>query len=167
MSAQSAVFHAARSHGFTALVLFDPFICPPRVRDATPRNPQDDHEPIGQEHPAPKGNIRYREAFAERIRNAPAFERLVPEAADLIARTTLRPIPRGTGYELRCPRNHEAKIYEQGLRWATTVEIDRLPCPTKAIGTDPAVPFSFMPTVDLRELLILDYDFVPETTHFL
>ncbi len=30
-----------------------------------------------------------------------------------------------------------------------------------------ATPDSFMPTVDLSEILVLDYDFVPDTTHFL
>ena len=167
MSAQVAVLRAARSHGFTALVLFDPFICPPGCAPQHLATLRTIMSQLAKSTRRRRETFNTEEAFAERIRNAPAFERLVPGAADLIAQTTLRPIPGRTGYELRCPRNHEAKIYEQGLRWATTVEIDRLPCPTKAIGADPAVPFSFMPTVDLREMLILDYDFVPETTHFL
>ena len=37
----------------------------------------------------------------------------------------------------------------------------------KIVGSDPTVPFSFLPTVDLREILALDYDFVPDTTHLL
>ena len=41
------------------------------------------------------------------------------------------------------------------------------PVPTKAIGADPTQPFSFLPSVDLSDLLILDYDFIPDTTHFL
>ena len=167
MSAQVAVLHAARSGGFAALVLFDPFICPPgcapqhlRALEATMRQLADGARRRRQ-------TFASEEAFAERVRTAPIFERLVPGAADLIARTTLRRIPGATGYGLRCPRDYEAKIYEQGLRWATAVDIEKLPCPTKAIGSDPTVPHSFMPTVDLSELLLLDYDFVPETTHLL
>ena len=167
VSAQTAVLQAASGGGFSALVLFDPFICPP---GCAPQH----LETLGATMDQLDGGARRRretfdteEAFAERIRRAPAFKRLVPGAADLIARTTLRRAPGGTGYELRCPRDYEAKIYQQAFRWARTVEIDRLSCPAKAIGADPAVPFSFMPTVDLSEILILDYDFVPETTHFL
>ena len=42
-----------------------------------------------------------------------------------------------------------------------------LPCPTKVIGADPVVPLSFLPSVGLGDMVALDYDFVPETTHFL
>lgn len=165
MSAQVAVLHAARSGGFSALVLFDPFICPP---GCAPQHLRALEATMGQ---LAEGARRRREtfpseeAFAERIRGAPAFERLVPGATDLLARTTLR--RDDAAYRLCCPRDYEAKIYQQGLRWATAVEIEKLPCPTKAIGSDPTVPHSFMPTVDLSELMVLDYDFVPETTHLL
>ena len=35
------------------------------------------------------------------------------------------------------------------------------------IGADPTEPLSFLPSVDLKDVLVLDYDFVSETTHFL
>ena len=47
------------------------------------------------------------------------------------------------------------------------MDFDRLPCPVKAIGADPTVRFSFIPSLDLSALVQLDYDFVPETTHLL
>ena len=50
---------------------------------------------------------------------------------------------------------------------AVASDIRRLPCPTKVIGADPVVPLSFLPSVDLSDMVALDYDFVPETTHFL
>ena len=167
MSAQVAVLQAARTGGFSALVLFDSFICPPGCAPQHLKTLRATMDQLDEGTRRRRETFDTEEAFAERIRRAPAFERLVPGAADLIARTTLRRAPGGTGYELRCPRDYEAKIYRQGFRWATEVQIDRLSCPAKAIGADPTVPFSFMPTVDLSELLILDYDFVPETTHFL
>ena len=37
----------------------------------------------------------------------------------------------------------------------------------KVIGADPVIPLSFLPSVDLSDMVALDYDFVPETTHFL
>ena len=43
----------------------------------------------------------------------------------------------------------------------------RLTCPTIAIGSDPTVPYSFVPTMDLSTLAAMNYDFVPDTTHFL
>ena len=182
MSAQVAVLQAARkslqpgsarghpsqeSGGFSALVLFDPFICPPGCAPQHLRALETTMGRLAEGARRRKETFASEEAFAERIRGAPAFERLVPGAADLIARTTLRRIPGDTEFGLCCPRGYEAKIYAQGLRWATAVDIEKLPCPTKAIGSDPTVPHSFMPTVDLSELLVLDYDFVPETTHLL
>ena len=81
--------------------------------------------------------------------------------------TTLRPTADGTSQELRCPREYEARIYEQGFEFAAAVDIETLKCPVKVIGSDPATPHTFMPSVDMREILALDYDFVPETSHFL
>ena len=165
MSAQVAVLHAARSGGFSALVLFDPFICPPGCAPQHLRALEATMGQLAEGARRRRETFATEEAFAERIRGAPAFERLVPGAVDLLARTTLR--REDAAYRLCCPRDYEAKIYQQGLRWATAVEIEKLPCPTKAIGSDPTVPHSFMPTVDLSELMVLDYDFVPETTHLL
>lgn len=165
MSAQVAVLHAARSGGFSALALFDPFICPPGCAPQHLRSLEATMGQLAEGARRRRETFASEEAFAERIRGAPAFERLVPGATDLLARTTLR--RDDAAYRLCCPRDYEAKIYQQGLRWATAVEIEKLPCPTKAIGSDPTVPHSFMPTVDLSELMVLDYDFVPETTHLL
>ncbi len=167
MSAQVAVLQAARSGGFSALVLFDPFICPPGCAPQHLRTLEAKMYQLAEGARRRRRTFASEEALAERLRAAPVFERLVPGAADLIARTTLRRVPGDASYELRCPREHEARIYEQGLHWARAVNVDKLPCPTKAIGADPMVPHSFMPTVDLSELMILDYDFVPETTHLL
>ena len=47
------------------------------------------------------------------------------------------------------------------------VELEKLRSPTKVIGADPTLPFSYLPTLDLSHILTVDYDFVPETTHFL
>ena len=47
------------------------------------------------------------------------------------------------------------------------VDFGTLPCPTKVIGADPTVPYSYLPTIHLSEILTVDYDFIPETTHFL
>ena len=47
------------------------------------------------------------------------------------------------------------------------VDFERLRCPARVIGGDPLVPLSFVPSVDLDEINEPDYDFVPDTAHFL
>ncbi|MCY4095887.1 MAG: hypothetical protein OXG05_12280, partial [Gammaproteobacteria bacterium] len=40
-------------------------------------------------------------------------------------------------------------------------------CPVRITGADPVLPFSYLPTVDLSHMLHVDFDFVPETTHYM
>ena len=47
------------------------------------------------------------------------------------------------------------------------MDFNRVSRTVKAMGADPTGPFSFLPSTDLRELTYLDYDFLPETIHFL
>ena len=84
-----------------------------------------------------------------------------------MAEKTLRPSGDGQGFELCCPKDYEAQVYEFMFGWAMRVDLQKISCPVKAIGTDPTEPYSFMPSMDLSELVGLDYDFLPETTHFL
>ena len=37
----------------------------------------------------------------------------------------------------------------------------------QAIGADPTLPFAYLPTFDLSHAAAVDYDFVPEASHFL
>ena len=99
------------------------------------------------------------------------MSRLIPsETRDLLAQTTLRALPSG-GYELCCPPEYEAQIYEYCFGWSMQVHHDLEGrddfCPIKAIGSDPTVPYSFMPAMDLGTWVKLSYDFIPESTHFL
>ena len=168
VSGQAAAIEASVAlDAYAGLVLFDPFICPPGS-DA------DDREllrsTLGQ---LAEGARRRRTvfdtkaAYAERLARTPAFERLREGVSELLAQTTLRPTADGTSQELRCPREYEARIYEQGFEYAASVDLETLKCPVKVIGSDPATPHTFMPSVDMHEILALDYDFVPETSHFL
>ena len=58
-------------------------------------------------------------------------------------------------------------MYDQLYESAVASDVRNLSCPAKVIGADPTVAFSFLPTVDLSDMVTPDYDFVPETTHFL
>ena len=165
LSALTALLQAVSERnesGFEALVLFDPPICPPG-------GDLEDLEGIGlnlaEGARRRRARFEHPEEFAARLRQARSFERLRPGVADLFAHSTLRRA--GTGYVLRCPPAYEAQIYEYFWGWSMQMDFDNLPCPTKAIGADPTVPSSFMPSLDLSTLVQLDYDFVPETTHML
>ena len=165
MSAVTAILQLAESDEFAALVVFDPPTCPHG------RESQDVKKMAGaMASKARQRQDRFRnpDEFTEQLLRAQVYERLQPGVADLIARTTLRrTADRGTAYELCCPREYEANIYDQLYGSAVASEIISLPCPTKVIGADPVVPLSFLPSVDLSDMVALDYDFVPETTHFL
>ena len=168
LSGQAAAIEACSDAGsFAALVLFDPFICPrgchpghrERLRTTMGRMVE------GARHR--RGSFDSEAAFAERLRDTPAFQLLRPGVADLLAQTTLRAVNGGTEFVLRCPREYEARIYEQGYQYASTVDVDAISCPVKVIGSDPVAPHSFLPTVAMDEIVALNYDFVPDTTHFL
>lgn len=168
LSGQTAAFEATQVRdAYAALVLFDPFFCPP---GCDPRHKARlERTMVGMAEASRKRRTDFEStiAYAERMRGSPAFERLRPGVVDLIAEATLRQVDDGLAFKLRCPREYEAKIYEQGRHYANSVEIDALTCPVKVIGSDPAEPHSFLPTVAMDEILQLNYDFIPETTHFL
>lgn len=107
------------------------------------------------------------EQFVDLLMWSPGFSRLVPGARELIAETTLRKSKDGSGYELRCPRDYQVKIIESCRAFAGEVDIGTLPCKTKVIGSDPLLPFSYMPTVDFSDVLSVDYDFIPDSSHYL
>ena len=47
------------------------------------------------------------------------------------------------------------------------VDFETYVCPTKVIGADPLLPYSYLPTLELSDTVNVDYDFIPEATHFL
>ena len=167
VAATVAVLHAIEEDAYAALVLFDPAICPPGIG-----NTRRDHlRAMGQQMAAQalRRQARFEnwEELAGAYRRSKAFERLRPGVADLLARTTLQPLPDGTGFELCCPPAHEAQMLARIYEWAIGTNLETLRCPVKVIGGDPLAPFSFLPTVDPDLIVKVGYDFVPETTHFL
>ena len=153
--------------GFSALVLYDLPICPPGGA------PEDLEVALGRVATRTrKRQHRFgsRNDFVESLNASRSFERMGPGLIELFADTTLRQSSDGE-YELCCPIEHEAVIYEYGFGWAmqTQQALEQVPlkCPVKTIGSDPTVPYSFLPGMDLETLTMLDYDFLPESTHFL
>ena len=166
ISALATLLSPGNGSAYSALVLFDPPICRPgasyeeleaaatraaaMARRRTARFPT--REVVCGPPPIPT--------------NLPACA--VPGVYDLVAQTTLRAVFRcWTAMSLRCPRDHEAQIIEYAGIFAVSVDFGKLLCPTKVIGADPTLPYSYLPTLDLGDMLGVDYDFLPETTHFL
>ena len=58
-------------------------------------------------------------------------------------------------------------MFEFFFAWSMTVDFESVTCPVRIIGSDPTVRNSFMPSMALGELVALDYDFLPETSHLL
>ena len=151
--------------GFTALVLFDPPICPP---GGSPSDMEAFLQPAAARARRRKRFFETREEFTETIGRSQVFARIPRETLELFAQTTLRPAANG-GYELCCPPEHEAQIFEFYFGWAMQAPdvLEHLECPVIAIGSDPTSSHSYMPSLDLRILNTLHYNFIPDTTHFL
>ena len=162
LSALAALHQCTGDRRFSALVLFDPPVCPPGGFPA-------DIMDVGRRTSLVARSRRDRfgspAEYSELLARTKGFERLSPDAIDLFARTTLR--PDGDGYALRCPREYEAQVCQYFFCWSMTVDLRRLACPVKVIGADPTVSNSYMPGMDIGKLVLTDYDFVPDTSHFL
>ncbi len=171
---QVGVFHSVSSlapllsptegAGYSALILFDP----PLRRAVETRNEFDEAlKRIAGAAERRTSRFKTLEAYADLLAFLPAYRHTVPGVHDLMARTTLRQSADGSGYELRFPREHEAQITAHARIFAVLVDLDALQCPTKIIGADPTRPYAYIPTLDFGEMLTVDYDFLPEATHFL
>ncbi len=163
-SALTTLLSPSRGREFTARVLFDPPLCKPG------RSYQDfeaaaDRLASSARRRTPRFGSR--EDLAELLGFLPTFSRVAPGVIELFTRTILRESSDGQGYELRCPREYEAQIVEYASIYAVLVDFETLLCPTKVIGADPILPFSYLPTLDLSDIMTVDYDFLPETSHFL
>ena len=149
---------------FSALLLFDP---PLRKPGATSNEFDVAAERAASVAARRSSVFQTRDDFVALLGFLPTLNNTVPGVADLMARTTLREAENGSGYVLRCPREHEAQIVAHARIFAVLVDFGALQCPTKVIGADPTLPYSYLPTLDLSEMATVDYDFLPDTTHFL
>ena len=164
ISAVASLLSSTKGNRYSALVLFDPPLCQPgssyeqmstsaaRTADMLRR----------RQH-----RFKSREELEELHRFLPVFHRAVPGVLELVARTTLRASENGPGYELRCPPDYEAKIFDHAPGFALSVDFRALQCPARIIGSDPALSLSHLPRFDFSDIENVSYDFLSETTHFL
>lgn len=164
VSALVSLLSPTRGGRYSALVLFDPPLCKPG------RSHREFEEAATRTAALIRRRterFRRREDFSEVLSFLPPFQRLVPGVFDLMARTTLRESAGGEGYELRCPREYEARMVDYASVFGVAVDFDTLKCPVQVVGADPTLPYSYLPTLDMSDIMSVDYDFLPEATHFL
>ena len=170
LSAVAAAMAAIRfGPRWSHLVLFDPPIFP---RRGHPLETMEDLHMGDMAALARRRPERYPDpaAFAAQLAARPMFRRWVPGAHDLFARSTLRPDPAGNGWILRCPRELEARIFEDNVDPTIWPAMGSLPVPLFLIGADPRVEGQQAPaflTEGLASDQGLPYAMIPDTTHFL
>ncbi len=149
---------------YSALVLFDPPLCKP-----TGGEEEFDAAAERTAAMARRRTERFRatDEFAMLLSFQPALSDVSSEVRELMARATLRKCADGQGVELRCPRHYEAQIAEYVRSFAPLLDLEMLACPTKVVGADPTLPYAYLPTFNLSQAAAIDYDFVPDATHFL
>ena len=164
ISALVALLSPNKGSDFAARVLFDPPLCKPgrgyqEFEAAATR--------LAAMARRRTSRFQSREELASVLSFMPHFQHVVPGVCDLFANTTLRECAGGDGYELCCPREYEAQIVEYAGAFSVLADFDPLGSPTKVIGADPTLPYSYLPTLDLSDVFTVGYDFLPDATHLL
>ena len=163
-SALISLLSPTRGATYSALVMFDPPIRRPNLSDE-----EFDKASMRTAGLARRRTTKFRspEEFSQILPFIPAFQNMVPGAYELMAKTTLRQSSAGDGVELRCPPEYEARIIDYARVFSLAVDFEMMLCPLKVIGADPTLPYSYLPTLDFSDVAIVDYDFLPDATHFL
>ena len=165
LAALISLMSPAKGSGYAGLIFFDPPLCKPT------RTSYEDFDTSATRTAAAARRRTERfesmHQLIEVVSIVPFYARVVPGVFELVARTTLRRREGGKGYELRCPKEYEARIIDYASAFAVGINFDAFRCPIKVVGADPTLPFSFLPTLDLSDVLSVDYDFLPDATHLL
>ncbi len=164
VSALISLLSPTRGAAYSGLIMFDPPIRRPNLSDE-----EFDKASMRTAGLARRRTAKFRslEEFSQVLPYIPAFQHMVPGAHDLMAEATLRQSSTGEGFELRCPPQYEARIIDYARVFSLAVDFEMMLCPLKVIGADPTLPYSYLPTLDLSDVAIVDYDFLPDATHFL
>ena len=164
VSSLIALLSPTLGSAYSALVMFDPPLRKPNVSDEQFDEVSMRTAAMARRRTAAFRSIAEYSAFLPYV---PAFQHLAPGAHDLMAKTTLRERSDGEGFELRCPPEYEAQIIDYARIFCLAVDFETMQCPLKVIGADPTLPYAYLPTLDLSDVAIVHYDFLPDATHFL
>ena len=164
IAALATLLSPKKGGDFAARVLFDPPVCKP---GRSFKDYEDIAKRMAKTIRQSTSQFKTTQELVDILTYIPAWQHVVPGVFDLYARTTLRERANGEGYEPRCPPEYQAQIIEYASAFAVLVDFQSLLCPTKVIGADPTLPYSYLPTLDLSDMSTVDYDFLPDTTHLL
>ena len=169
LSAIASLQHTMQ-HGprWAALALFDPPIYPKDGHPLQPDHNADMADLVQRSHRRPRRYDRPEE-FAKQLARRPAFARLVPQGAMLLARHTLRQEMDGS-WGLCNPRELEARIYQAQNDATLWPRMRELTIPVILICGDPAVPETSPATrvgAAIHDDIGIEYVVIPDTTHFL
>lgn len=164
ISALTTLLSPKHGSDFAARVLFDPPLCKP---GRSYREFEEAAHRLASAARKRMARFKNREDFAFLLSFLPNFQRVVPGVHDLFAITTLRENESEGLYELRCPPEYEGQMIDYASTFAVLVDFDALESPTKVIGADPTMAYSYLPTLDLSDVFTVGYDFLPDATHFL
>ncbi len=170
MSAICSILHTLEYGGrWGALALFDP---PFYARDGHPLRSANQSAKFDLAARARRRRESYDtpEQFARQLASVPAFRRWVPEAYELMARATLRHDATSGRWVLACPRELEARIFEATADPTVWPRMAHLPTPVELICADPEAEDVGPPALIGRAMateLPIEYEFVPDSSHFL
>lgn len=171
LSALTAIRHAlAHQDRWRALVLFDPPIYP-RPGHPLANFQQSDKDSLAVR--ARRRTERYRspDDFARQLASIPGFKRWRPEAYSLFAHATLR-FDRNSGeWILACPRELEARVFEENKDPSLWTRLGDVKVPAKLVCGDPHLEGAGAPALIgkaiAEEIRSIEYESIPNTTHFL
>ncbi|MHA1536127.1 MAG: alpha/beta fold hydrolase [Alphaproteobacteria bacterium] len=154
---------------WTALLLFDPPICPPEGH-ALHRAHFDDMAMMTRRSERRPERYRSTGMFEFQLRAGRGFQRWVEGAHRLVAETTLRRDEAAGDWTLACPRALEAKVFRTNMDAGIWPRIGNIEAPIRLVGADPGLEGATQPASNCRALARefgLAYDCIEGTTHFL
>jgi pimeloyl-ACP methyl ester carboxylesterase len=167
LSAVSATMHTQRmGRRWDPLVLFDPPFYP---HDGHPlrESQATDVDTIARR--AERRTPSYKDPLELARQFSKYFDRWQPGAHELMARATLRRDESSGAYALACPREFEAHVFRSNRDTSVWTGLARMPVAVKLICADPNLEMAVPALIGkaLAEETRVDYEAIPETTHFL
>ena len=163
ISALASLHTPSKGENYSALVLFDPPIS--NTASGTRKLETRSRETASMLRRRARW-FRSREELADLHTYLPYFRRSVPGTLELLARTTLKESPTGKGFELRCPSQFEARIWDHAAEYAASVDFGALRCPVKLVLPGSTAQDAKSPTFDFQESDVCR-ELLPDTTHLL
>jgi len=151
-----------------ALVLFDPPFYP---REGHPLHNLQHGDKENLAVRARRRTERYKTPndFAKQLAANRGFTKWRPQAYSIFARATLRQEPSSGEWILACPRELEARVFEENRDPSLWLKLAEVKSPIKLIGADPTIEGGVPALISkaIAEEMPVEYEAIPNTTHFL